>query len=77
MALKYLTRSAKPGEPSVLWVGKSGRQYRSIVAAKTDKEVNAYTPQIAAQTSTGINTHTVMLVIGFLLLVFVSYKILR
>ena len=41
-APKYTTRKgAAKGEPSMLWIGKSGRYYRNIVDSKTDKAINA------------------------------------
>lgn len=51
MALpKYTTRKgAASGEASMLWIGKSGRYYRTVVHAKTDKAANA----IAGAPNTG------------------------
>lgn len=39
---KFKTRKgAASGEPSMLWIGKSGRYYRNIVHAKIDNPANA------------------------------------
>ena len=41
-APKFKTRKgAASGEPSMLWIGKSGRYYRNIVHAKIDNPANA------------------------------------
>jgi len=38
----FITVSAKQGDPSILWVGASGRYYRSKAQAKTDNPLEAY-----------------------------------
>jgi hypothetical protein len=48
MIPKYETFSAPPGKPSILWVGKSGRKYRTLVLAKIDKAENAYSEPASA-----------------------------
>lgn len=38
--------SARPGYPSVFWQGKSGKYYRTIKEARTDKEVGTVNPEV-------------------------------
>ena len=76
----YKILSAQPGEPSILWLGKSGREYRTLVAAKRDKASEAYqTGNItqAIQASTGMDTQTLVFAVVIIVVVaFVGYKII-
>jgi hypothetical protein len=45
MKPSFILVSAAPGEPSILWIGKSGLRYRNIVHAKIDNPAYAYTPE--------------------------------
>lgn len=52
MIPKYETFSAPPGKPSIFWIGKSGRKYRTLVLAKIDKAENAYSEPVSVKTDT-------------------------
>lgn len=39
--LKFITRPAQPGEPSIFWVSKSGRYYHDVVSAKKNNPANS------------------------------------
>ena len=41
--LKFKTFTAYQKEPSVLWVSKTGKYYRTVIAARIDKSANAIT----------------------------------
>lgn len=45
--LKFITRSAKIGEKSVLWISKKGNYYSNVIDAKKDNKLKAiaYTPE--------------------------------
>ena len=38
---KYITRTAKSGEPSVLWISKRGNYYATVIDAKKDNPARA------------------------------------
>lgn len=76
MIPKYKTRSADYGEPSILWIGKSGRTYRTLVAAKTDKEADAWSlPETVVVSETKKNTLLAVIIIAVLAIL--GYKLLK
>jgi len=76
MIPKFITRSAKPGEPSVLWIGKSGRSYRTLVAAKKDKEADAWSAKPQAVSVTN-KKNTLLIVLVIMALAAIGYKFLK
>lgn len=71
--------SAKPGEPSILWIGKSGRMYRTLVAAKIDKAENAYlTPETENEVTGTFGTKEKVLAgVVLVLAVIIIYKLIK
>ena len=49
MKPSFILVSAAPGDPSILWIGKSGRRYRSIVHAKLDNPAYEYKQPIVPE----------------------------
>lgn len=77
MIPQYITRSAKPGEPSVLWIGKSGRQYRSIVAAKKDHESEAWKAPTVQSVVKNASGNAFVVVVVIILIGLIGYKLLK
>lgn len=75
---KYITISAKPGNPSILWIGKSGRYYRNIVAALTDKAENAFEySKTTVNAPAEVNTNQfIMLSVIVIVVALIAYKII-
>lgn len=71
--------SAPPGEPSILWYGKSGNVYRNIVDAKKDKPEKAYKkPAVVVDAPKQVaKTNYLVYILIVALLVFITYKIIK
>jgi hypothetical protein len=74
----YIIRSAKPGDPSILWLGKSGRKYRSIVDAVADKAEYEYIVPVEPVDTEDPKTasYTIMAILAMVLIIFI-YKFLK
>lgn len=83
MALpKHTTRKgAAKGEPSFIWIGKSGRQYRTVVHAKIDNPANAIDKPNTATTTTATattpETNNVFFWIIIALVILIFIKIMK
>lgn len=79
MTPNYEIVSAPPGKPSILWLGKSGRKYRTLVAAKIDKIDNAYITETvtALKDSVTSNSSSFVFIILFVVVVVAFYKIVK
>jgi len=79
MTPNYEIVSAPPGKPSILWLGKSGRKYRTLVAAKIDKIDNAYITETvtALKDSVTSNSSSFVFVILFVVVVVAFYKLIK
>lgn len=79
-APKYTTRKgAAQDEPSMLWIGKSGRYYRNIVHAKIDNPANAInsnSKSVAAENSKAATTNVFFIIIA-ILVILILIKILK
>ncbi len=65
--------SAPPGEPSVMWIGKSGRMYRTVVAAKIDKAGTEYAPPVAKSTT----KNYIFWGLAALIVILIIYKLIK
>ena len=67
---KFITVSAKQGDPSILWVGESGRYYRTRAAAVKDNPAEAYPykPPISTTVWVGVATLCVVAICIFMYL---------
>ena len=85
--LKSIKVSAPPGVPSILWIGRSGRYYRTVVAAKIDKATTAVqvastgtqtaTTMATSTTTTATGSNTIYYVIAAIIAALIIIKILK
>lgn len=79
MTPNYEIVSAPPGKPSILWIGKSGRKYRTLVAAKIDKAENAYadTGNQSPAVESSSKASPAIFIILFVVVVIALYKLTK
>jgi hypothetical protein len=79
MIPKHVTFSAPPGKPSILWIGKSGRKYRNLVAAKIDKAENAYieTGNQVGEIISEVKSNSWVFILMIAIITIVVYKLLK
>ena len=88
--LKFITRPAQPGEPSIFWVSKSGRYYHDVVSAKKNNPANSIfkdsmgndLPVAGTRTEPGTTTKTtdnnkLFYVVGIVVVVIIMYKLIK